>query len=133
MYPLFCEIAMNPRAIFPTIMFVLALASFAFGGWQYFQARSVQTAAMERMAFMITTIEQSNIPYIAKQNLYANITQDLPKAPTVFGLDLSSSFASKDTDDACTSDGQRTICRALKMTNTDLAVRARVCGACIPR
>ncbi len=123
---------MNPRAIFPIIMFTFAGISFAFGGWQYLQARAVQSAAQERMAYMITTIEKSTIARTAKQSLYASIMSNLPPAPSVFGLDLSGSFASQG-DDACTNNGQRSVCSALKSSSADAATLRNVCGSCDPK
>lgn len=120
------------RAIFPAVMFFLAGASFLFGGWQYLQSRSVQVTSQKRIAFMITTIEKSDVPRTKKQELYATIMRGLPPAPGVFGLDFSGSFASIDAGDSCTGDGQRTVCRALKAENTDTATYSAVCGACNP-
>jgi hypothetical protein len=123
---------MNPRAIFPLIMFVLAGASFVFGGWQYFQARAVATASQQRMAFIVTTIQKNpGIAAAKKKELYASIMQGLPSSPSIFSLDFSGSFASQGGD-VCTSDGQRAICTALK-ANSDVATFAAVCGACNPQ
>lgn len=124
---------MEKRAIFPLIMFLLAGASFAFGGWQYFYSRTVQSAAQKRMAFIVTTIEKSGESRVMKQELYASIMQGLPPVPAVLGLDFSGSFASVDTGDACTSDGQRAVCLALKEEKTESAVFTAVCGACNPK
>ena len=102
------------RAIFPAIMFTLAGASFLFGGWQYFQARAVAASAQQRMAFIITTIEKSNVDRTTKQDLYASIMGNLPAAPGTFSLGFSGSFASQTAGDTCTSEGQRSVCRALR-------------------
>ncbi len=124
---------MEKRAIFPAIMFILAGASFLFGGWQYLQSRAVQAASQKRMAFMITTIEKSDVTRVKKQELYAAIMQGLPLTPAMFGIDISGSFASVDTGDSCTSDGQRTICRALKTGQADATTMINVCGSCNPQ
>lgn len=121
------------RAIFPAVMFTLAGVSFIFGGWQYLQSRSVQAASQKRMAFMITTIEKSDVTKQKKQELYATIMQGLPPAPAVLGLDFSGSFASVGTGDSCDSDGQRTVCRALKADNADAVTMMNVCGSCNPQ
>ncbi len=121
------------RAIFPAVMFFLAGASFLFGGWQYLQSRSVQAASQKRMAFMITTIEKSDVTRVKKQELYAAIMQGLPPAPAVLGLDFSGSFANVSTGDSCTSDGQWAVCRALKESQADAVTMANVCGSCNPQ
>lgn len=113
-------------------MFVLAGASFAFGGWQYLQARNVQSASQQRMAFMMTAIQKSGIATAQKKELYASIMRGLPPAPGIFSLDLSNSFASTTVGDSCTSDGQRAICASLKLYG-DAATRTAVCGACDPK
>lgn len=124
---------MNKRAIFPTIMFTLAAASFIFGGWQYFQAKSVQTASQKRMAYIITTIEESPVSRLQKDQLYATIMGGLPAAPGIFSLDVSGSFASPAGGDSCTSDGQRSVCRALKAERVETATYSAVCGTCNPQ
>ncbi len=124
---------MNPRLIFPTLMFVLAGASFAFGGWQYFQARAVAAAAQQRMAFIATTIQRSGLAATAKKELFASIMNGLPAAPGVFSLDFSGSFASQQSGDSCTSVGQRAICQALKSAATDPATMTAICGTCNPQ
>lgn len=124
---------MEKRAIFPLVMFLLAGVSFAFGAWQYFQSRSVASASEKRMAYIVTTIEKSSVPRAKKQELYASIMQGLPPVPGVLGLDFSGSFASVDTGDSCTSDGQRAVCRALKAEKTDSDTLAAVCGICNPK
>ncbi len=123
---------MEKRALFPAVMFLLAGASFLFSGWQYLQSRSVQAASQNRMAFMITTIEKSDITRTKKQELYASIMQGLPSAPGILGLDFSGSFASEDKGDSCSSEGQRVICRALQQKG-DSATMMAVCGKCIPQ
>jgi hypothetical protein len=123
---------MEKRLIFPTVMFVLAGASFLFGGWQYLQAQSAQAASQKRMAFIVTSIEKSSLATARKQELYAVIMKGLPAAPGVLGLDFSGSFASNSAGDSCTSDGQRTICSALMSEHADAAVIINVCGTCHP-
>ena len=123
---------MNKRLIFPTLMFVLAGASFLFGGWQYLQSRSTQLASQKRMAFIITSIEKSSLAKAKKQELYATIMEGLPAAPAVFGIDFSGSFASVGVGDSCDSDGQRSICGTLKAEKTDAILMTAVCGTCNP-
>ena len=117
---------MNPRAIFPLTMFVLAAISFVFGG------RAVASASQQRMAFIVTTIQKNTgIAAAKKKELYASIMQGLPSSPGIFSLDFSGSFASQGGD-SCTSDGQRAICTALK-ANSDAGTFASVCGTCNPQ
>lgn len=123
---------MNPRAIFPTLMFILAAASFTFGGWQYFQARSVEVAAQKQISFIVTTIRDSSIAQAKKKEMFASIMRNLPPAASVFRLDFSGSFASQ-VGDSCTSVGQRTVCKALKDAQTDSATMTLMCGACNPQ
>ena len=124
---------MERRAIFPVIMFALAGASFLLAGWQYLQARAIQASAQERMAYIITTIEESSVGYAQKQGLYASIMGGLPPAPGLFGLDVSGSFASPAGGDLCTGEGQRSVCLALKREAVSAAVRSSVCGQCNPQ
>jgi len=124
---------MEKRAIFPAIMFTLAAASFLFGGWQYLQARSVAAAAQKRMAFIVTTIEQSPVSRLQKKELYASIMNGLPAAPGIFSLDVSGSFASPAGGDSCSSEGQRSVCRSLKAEKSDAVVYEAVCGVCSPQ
>lgn len=124
---------MEKRAIFPGIMFTLALASFAFGTWQYFFAQSVQASATQRMAYIITTIDHSSVAVPKKQELYASIMGGLPVAPKGLGLDFSGSFASQMVPDQCVSDGQRAVCQALKTEHTDEVTIRGVCGVCNPQ
>jgi hypothetical protein len=124
---------MEKRAIFPAIMFTFAAASFLFGGWQYMQARSVAAAAQKRMAFIVTTIEQSPVSRVQKKELYASIMGGLPAAPGIFSLDVSGSFASPAGGDSCSGEGQRAVCRALKAEQSDAAIYSAVCGACNPQ
>lgn len=123
---------MEKRAIFPSVMFMLAAVSFLFGGWQYLQTRSVQAASQKRTAFIIMSIEKSNLSTARKQELYATIMSGLPAAPAVFGIDVAGSFAGVSTGDSCTSVGQRTICGALKAEGADGVTMKAVCGACDP-
>lgn len=120
------------RFIFPLIMFSLAGVSFAYGIWQHVAARQVQAAADQRLAFMATTLEQSSIARSQKNAVFAALFEGLPSAPTLFGIDLSGSFASEESGDACRTDGQRAVCRALKATNTDEATYQTICGLCSP-
>lgn len=114
-------------------MFVLAGVSFAFGGWQYFQARAVQESAQQRMAFIFTTIEKSDITsYAQKQALYFSIMRGLPAAPGVLGFDISGSFAEQSAGDSCVNEGQRSVCRALKSARADAATTRAICGMCNP-
>ena len=123
---------MEKRAIFPVIMFVMAGASFLFGTWQFLQARAIAEASQKRLAFVVTTIEQSPVGRSQKNELYASIMNGLPSAPGLFSLDISGSFASPAGGDGCTSEGQRTVCRALTGNATD-TVRTAVCGVCNPK
>jgi hypothetical protein len=124
---------MDKREIFPTIMFVLAGAAFLFGGLQYFQASALQSAAQKRMAFIMTSIEKSPIGVSQKKQLYASIAEGLPSSPGLFSIDFSGSFASPVGEDACVNEGQRAICRALILEQSDASVITAVCGACSPR
>jgi hypothetical protein len=124
---------MEKRLLFPILMFTLAGLSFAFGGWQYMQSRSAQIASQRRMAFMVSSIEKSDISRASKRELYATITQGLPPAPAVFSFDFSGSFASVGVADACENEGQRTICRALMSESADVAIMNSVCGECKPQ
>jgi hypothetical protein len=124
---------MQKRVIFPTIMFILAGASFLFGTWQYLQARSFRAAAQARMAYIVTTIEESDVSRLQKQRLYATIMGGLPATPGFFSLDVSGSFASPTDGDRCISDGQRSVCRALKNEHARIDVYEAVCGTCNPQ
>lgn len=124
---------MNPRSIFPGIMFVLAAMSFAFGIWQYVYAIAVQATAGARMAYIMTTIDHSSVASSKKQELYASIMDGLPKAPSKFGIDVSGSFASQGPVDACVSDGQRAVCRALISEKTNATTVSNICGVCNPK
>ena len=120
------------RAIFPTLMFGIALVSFAYGTWQYFYARAVQASAEQRLAFVVTSIEQSGVAAYQKQQLYVSIMNGLPASPRVLGIDFSGSFASQNSTDSCTSEGQRSVCRALGAQSTDPATYSAICGMCKP-
>ena len=124
---------MDKRQIFPTVMFVLAGASFLFGMLQYFQASAILVASQKRMAFIMTTIEKSSVAQYDKKQLYASIADNLPVSPGLFSIDFSGSFASPVGEDSCRNDGQRAICRALIEQHTDASVMAGVCGLCSPR
>lgn len=123
---------MERRLIFPTIMFILASASFAFGIWQYVYASRVQVNSAKRMAFIVKTIQDSGITQANKRSIYASIFQQLPPAPSLFGIDFSDSFASQDISDGCTSDGQRAICQALVQDDADERAMTAICGFCRP-
>lgn len=128
LYPLI----MDRRIIFPTVMFLTAGLSFAFGIWQYSFAKQVQASASQRLAFVVQTIEQSDAAMYQKQAMYAAIFNGLPAVPSMFGVDLSGSFASPAGGDNCSGDGQRTVCRALIADGTGTATLSAVCGACNP-
>jgi len=130
---MFRPMTMEQRAIFPTVMFILAAASFAVGGWQCYQARQVAAGAQRQMAYIVTTIEKSPVSRVQKQQLYASIMGGLPASPGILSLDFSGSFAAPAGGDACTSEGQRTVCSALKSQNTEAAVYLAVCGSCNPQ
>ncbi|MCC6934108.1 MAG: hypothetical protein IT406_00205 [Candidatus Yanofskybacteria bacterium] len=123
---------MEKRMLFPLTMFLFAGVSFVFGGWQYFQARATHQASQQRMAFILTSIEESGVSRVQKQQLYARIMDGLPAAPSVFGIDVSGSFASPGSGDACTSEGQRTVCRALVVRGVSRDAQKAICGACYP-
>jgi hypothetical protein len=123
----------NVRLAFPLTMFVLAGVSFGYGAWQHLAARSARAADESRLAFILQTIEQSDLSRTGKQDLYASIASGLPDAPPVLGLDFSGSFAAPTGGDQCVNDGQRTLCRALRERGTDEATNAAVCGDCNPR
>jgi hypothetical protein len=123
---------MERRLIFPTMMFVISGASFAFGIWQYIYARQVQISSANRMASIISTIQDSSVATAKKQEIYARVFQRLPPAPSGFGLDFSGSFASQQVSDSCVNEGQRSVCSALTSSNTDVATVKAVCGDCKP-
>jgi hypothetical protein len=123
---------MDRRLIFPVTMFVLAAVSFAYGAWQQLASRQVAAVADRRLAFIMTTVEKSRFSRQEKQDLYAAIFNRLPEGPTLFGIDLSGSFAAPTGGDHCTNDGQRTVCRALERTSTTSDVLTAVCGLCKP-
>lgn len=128
---------MDRRIIFPTTMFVLAGLSFAFGIWQYVYAQRVQSASDARVAHILSAVDKSLPETLAakksiKKQTYAAIFEAYPAAPTMFGIDLSGSFASQQIADQCLNDGQRSICRALKSQHTDATIYANVCGTCNP-
>jgi hypothetical protein len=123
----------NIRFAFPVTMFILAAVSFSYGAYQHFSARAFRATDSERLAFILETIEASNVSVPQKQQLYSAIATDLPAARPVLGLDFSGSFAAPDTTDQCSSDGQRTLCRALYDQNADVNTMQAVCGACNPK
>lgn len=124
---------MDRRLIFPITMFVLAGISFAYGTYEYVVAQRAQSSSDARLAFIMSAIESSRSSRQEKTDLYAAIFQGLPKAPSVFGFDLSGSFAAPAGGDQCTSDGQRAVCGALIKTHEDPAMISRICGLCLPK
>ncbi|HTP56848.1 MAG TPA: hypothetical protein VMJ72_01040 [Candidatus Paceibacterota bacterium] len=124
---------MDRRLVFPISMFVLAAVSFGYGIWQYVAAGKVQTAANARLAFVMSTIEHSRSSRAEKQELYAAVFQGLPKSPSMFGVDLSGSFAAPPGGDQCTSDGQRAVCHALHVSAADPGTIGGICGLCNPK
>ncbi|HXV27244.1 MAG TPA: hypothetical protein VD862_04460 [Candidatus Paceibacterota bacterium] len=123
---------MNVRLAFPVTMFVLAGVSFGYGAWQHLAARSARAADASRLAYILQTIEHSDLSRAGKQDLYVSIASGLPSAPPVLGIDFSGSFAALPGGDSCVSDGQRALCRALITTGADDATRGAVCGGCSP-
>ncbi len=124
---------MNPRIVFPVIMFALAAASFAYGAWEHFAAQRIQTAADQRLAFVVSSIAHAPVAAAQKQALYASIFSGLPPAPSLLGIDLSGSFAAQQAGDQCRNDGQRAVCRALRTTDSDAQTVSAVCGVCDPQ
>ncbi len=124
---------MNPRIIFPVFMFTLAGASFAYGIWEHFAAQQIQTAADQRLAFIVGSIARAPVAATQKQSLYATIFSGLPEAPSLLGIDLSGSFATQQTSDGCANDGQRAVCRAMRTTGSDQQTITAVCGRCRPQ
>ncbi len=124
---------MDRRLIFPVAMFVLAGASFAYGFWQQLAAQRTAAAADARMAFIMTTIDDSRFSRQEKQDLYAAVFNGLPAGPNLLGIDLSGSFAAPAGGDHCSNDGQRTICRALKAQSAPASTYASVCGLWSPQ
>lgn len=120
------------RIAFPVTMFILAAVSFGYGTWQYFALQSARATDASRLAFILETIESSELARARKQQLYASIAADLPKAFPVLGIDVSGSYASEGVDDGCSSDGQRTLCRALEGEEASQATLQAVCGSCHP-
>lgn len=119
------------RAVFPVVMFVLAVCSFAYGAWQQLTVRALRASADERVASLVITVERSMLARSQKQSLYASMFSAMPAAPAVLGIDVSGSFASQGSD-GCTQEGQRTICSSLIRADADPAVRRAVCGECAP-
>ena len=121
------------RIIFPLAMFALAALSFGYGTWQWLTARAVQASADERIAHTLQTVEeQASWSDRQKQAFYLALFEDYPPSPTLFGIDLSGSFASEQPDDRCVNDGQRSVCRALAASVTDAETMSSICGACNP-
>jgi hypothetical protein len=119
------------RIAFPVTMFALAVVSFAYGTWQYFALQSAEATEAGRLAYILETIEGSDLTRVRKQELYATLAAGLPAAQPVLGIDISGSYASE--EDGCDSDGQRTLCRALQAEGTDPATFSAVCDVCLPR
>jgi uncharacterized membrane protein YjjP (DUF1212 family) len=113
-------------------MFSTAGLSFAFGAWQYLYARTVQANSSSRVAAIVGTIQHSDLATAKKQALYAQIFENLPAAPKMLAFDFSGSFASQQLPDACTNDGQRSVCQALLSSGADTATVKAVCGNCKP-
>lgn len=114
-------------------MFLLAAVSFSYGAYQHFSARAARATGSERLAFILETIEESNASTTQKQQLYTSIAGELPMAVPVLGIDLSGSFAAPATGDQCASEGQRTLCRALKDEGAQAGTITSVCGVCNPK
>lgn len=115
-------------------MFLLAGISFAYGTWQWLYARQVQVASDARVAHILEQVDKFTTAKSVNSNpLYTAIFDGYPSAPSLFGIDFSGSFASKQSDDACVNQGQRSVCRALKSAETDPAMITDVCGLCNPR
>lgn len=120
------------RAIAPVLLFIVAGASFTYGIWQYLATQRLQAAADQRVAHIVNAVESSGISRGQKDVVYRSVFQNWPAMPNGFGIEVSGLFASQQTDDACTSEGQRSVCRALINGGTSAAVKASVCGACDP-
>ena len=131
MHLLLRPLSMQVRAVFPVVMFVLAIVSFAYGAWQQLTVRALRASADERVAVLVETIEQSVLARSQKQALYASIFAAMPEAPAVLGIDVSGSFASNGTD-GCTQEGQRSVCASLLRSGTVQAMVRAVCGECAP-
>ena len=114
-------------------MFVIAAISFSYGIYQNVVARKVQVSSDARLAFVMSSIEDSRSSRQEKQDLYNTIFLGLPKAPSILGINFSGLFAAPAGGDQCSSDGQRSVCSALKKSNTDSATMMRICGLCEPK
>ena len=125
--------SINIRVAFPITMFILAAASFTYGAYQHFAVRAERATGSERLAFILESIEESGASPAQKQQLYASIAEGLPSSTPVLGIDFSGSFAAPETGDQCTNDGQRTLCRALRLENASSRTISSVCGTCHPR
>ena len=130
---MFHSLTMDRRLIFPTTMFVIAGASFAYGIWQHVVTQRVQASADARLAFVMSAVEGSRVSRQEKQDLYSVVFNGLPSAPSVWGIDLSGSFAAPAGSDRCISDGQRAVCSALRTTAADASTLTRICGVCEPK
>ena len=120
------------RLIFPLAMFILAGASFAYGTWQWMTARAVQASADQRIAHVLDSVEgNTSWSDRQKQAFYIALFKDYPAGPTIFGIDLSGSFAAEPADQ-CVNDGQRTVSRSLYEAGADSKTLMSVCGACNP-
>lgn len=120
------------RIAFPVTMFVLAAVSFVYGTWQYFALQSARATDASRLAYILETIEDSELTRARKQELYVSIAAELPSAVPVLGIDVSGSYASEGIGDGCDSEGQRTLCQALASEGASEATTQAVCGACQP-
>jgi len=130
---MFQSLIMDRRYVFPVVMFVLAGVSFTYGIYEHFAATGAQTSADARMAFILSSIENSRSSRQEKQDLYTTIFKGLPAAPSILGVGLSGSSAAPVGGDQCVNDGQRAVCGALKRSNTDAATTMRICGLCSPK
>ena len=124
---------MQRRLIFPLVMFALAALSFGYGTWQWLTARAVLASADARIAHTLQTVEdQASWSDRQKQAFYLALFKEYPPAPTLFGIDLSGSFASEQQDDRCVNDGQRAVCRSLAASGTAPETMSAICGTCNP-
>ena len=119
------------RIAFPVTMFVLAAVSFVYGTWQYFALQSAEATDASRLAYIMETIEDSELSRARKQELYVSIAAELPANAPILGIDFSGSYASE--EDRCDSDGQRILCRALTGEDASSEVIGAVCGECNPK
>ena len=108
---------MNWRAVVPILSFVVAGLSFVFGSYQYLQARGFEAYARKQLAFVTSTIQDTQLTSSQKKNLMATIFEGLPLAPTKLALIFSGSRASQETGTlpaGCENQGQWQVCQALR-------------------